>query len=149
MKHLVYLGLGSNLGNREQLLREAIGKLGQRVGEVVRESSFVETDPWGFVSANRFVNACVACQTDRSPREVMAITQDIEREMGRRQKSRNGVYHDRTIDIDILLFDHLHIDQPDLKVPHPMMFDRDFVMIPLQEICPDLPAAEQEYRNRL
>lgn len=149
MKHLVYLGLGSNLGNREQLLREAIGKLGQRVGEVVRESSFVETEPWGFASAHQFVNACVACQTECSPREVMAITQDIEREMGRRQKSQHGVYHDRTIDIDILLFDHLHIDQPDLKVPHPMMFDRDFVMIPLREICPDLSVAEQEYRNRL
>ncbi len=149
MKHLVYFGLGSNLGNREQLLRKAIGKLDERVGEVVRQSSFLETEPWGFSSPHRFVNACVACQTERSPHEVMTITQDIEREMGRLQKSHDGIFHDRTIDIDILLYDHLHVDLPDLKIPHPLMFDRQFVMKPLREICPDLSVTEKEHRKAM
>ncbi|MBM6992956.1 MAG: 2-amino-4-hydroxy-6-hydroxymethyldihydropteridine diphosphokinase [Prevotella sp.] len=142
MQHLVYLGLGSNLGNRKTLIRQAIGLLGERVGGVVRQSSLLETEPWGFTSSHKFVNACVACQTEHTPREVLAITQEIEREMGRREKSHDGIYHDRTIDIDILLYDHLHLQAKDLSIPHPKMFERDFVMKPLREICPDLSTIE-------
>lgn len=137
-KHQLYLGLGSNLGDRERNLREAIRLLGERVGEVTRQSSFIETEPWGFQSDNRFLNAVVLCLTDKTPREVLQLTQQIERDMGRRKvtdvKSPSRQYADRTVDIDILLYDDLTIDEPDLKVPHPLMYERDFVMLPLKQI---------------
>ena len=85
---------------------------------------------------NHFVNAVVACETSLSPLRLLKETQAIEREMGRTQKSVNGVYHDRIIDIDILLYDDLRIDYPNLKIPHPLMHQRDFVMIPLAEVLP-------------
>lgn len=137
-KHQLYLGLGSNLGDRERNLREAIRLLGERVGEVTRQSLFIETEPWGFQSDNRFLNAAVLCLTDKTPREVLQLTQQIERDMGRRKvtdvKSPSRQYADRTVDIDILLYDDLTIDEPDLKVPHPLMYERDFVMLPLKQI---------------
>lgn len=137
-KHQLYLGLGSNLGDRERNLRETIHLLGERVGEVTRQSSFIETEPWGFQSDNRFLNAAVLCLTDKTPREVLQLTQQIERDMGRRKvtdvESPSRQYTDRTVDIDILLYDDLTIDEPDLKVPHPLMYERDFVMLPLKQI---------------
>ena len=134
INHQVYLGLGSNLGDKEWNLSEAIRLIGEKVGEVLRQSSFIETEPWGFESENRFLNAVILCQTTKTPREVLEITQQIERDMGRRQKSVSIGYADRTIDIDILLYDNLTIDEPDLKIPHPLMYQRDFVMRPLKEI---------------
>ena len=135
--HLVFFSLGSNIGNRKRLIREAISLLNERVGRVVRESSLIETAPWGFSSPNHFINACVCCETKLNPRQILAVTQRIEREMGRVVKSQDGEYHDRIIDIDILLYDDLTIDEPDLKIPHPHMKERDFVMNPLQEILLD------------
>jgi len=139
--HQVYLSLGANLGNREQHLQEAIRLLDERVGQVVRQSSFMETEPWGFQSENRFLNAAVLCSTDKSPREVLQLTQQIERDMGRHKDVKNAsahrTYADRVIDIDILLYDDMTIDEPDLKIPHPLMYQRDFVMIPLKEIFTD------------
>lgn len=134
MATLVYFSLGSNLGHRKRNIRQAILLLGERVGPVVRQSELIETEPWGYSSPNRFVNACVCCTTELSPRQVLAATQRIERELGRTAKSRNGEYHDRIIDIDILLYGDLHIDEPDLKIPHPLMEQRDFVMVPLRQI---------------
>lgn len=144
--HQVYLGLGSNLGNRQANLRQAIRLIGERVGEVTRQSSFLETEPWGFQSDNRFLNAVILCQTGKAPREVLELTQQIERDMGRRQKSISqrltdkgqARYTDRPIDIDILFYDDLTIDEPDLKIPHPLMQQRDFVITPLREIKDDL-----------
>jgi 2-amino-4-hydroxy-6-hydroxymethyldihydropteridine diphosphokinase len=132
--HQVYLSLGSNLGDRKDNLAQAIRLIGERVGEVLRKSSFLETKPWGFESDNLFVNACVLCETTLTPRQVLRATQKIERELGRTHKSVNGHYADRLIDIDILLYDDLRVDEPDLQIPHPLMFERDFVMIPLGEI---------------
>jgi 2-amino-4-hydroxy-6-hydroxymethyldihydropteridine diphosphokinase len=132
--HQVYLGLGSNLGDCRKNLERAIRLIGDRVGRVIRQSSFIETKPWGFESEHRFVNAVVLCETTKTPREVLLLTQQIERDMGRRKKSVSGGYADRTIDIDILLYDDVMIDEPDLKIPHPLMYQRDFVMIPLKEI---------------
>ena len=128
----MYLGLGSNLGDREANLLKAITMIGERIGNVVRQSTFMETEPWGFESKNAFLNGVILCETRRTPRGVLRATQQIERELGRRHKG--GTYQDRTIDIDILLYDDLHIDEPDLKIPHPLMQQRDFVMVPLQEI---------------
>lgn len=117
-------------------MQQAIKQIGLAVGKVVRTSRFIETEPWGFVSEHRFLNACICVETLLSPRQVLEATQRIERQLGRKRKSENGVYHDRPIDIDILLFDDMHINEPDLVIPHPLMQERDFVMIPLREILP-------------
>ena len=130
----IYLSLGSNLGDRHTLLLSAIEALIGRVGRLVASSSFIETEPWGFQSPHRFMNAVVLMQTELSPRQLLAVTQDIEKQLGRTAKSDGGVYHDRPIDIDILLYGDLHINQPDLIIPHPRMYQRDFVMRPLNEI---------------
>ena len=149
IKHQVYLGLGTNLGDRASNILRTIQLIGERVGTVVRQSSLIETEPWGFESPNKFLNAVILCETERTPREVLRLTQKIERDMGRRKKTslnsiRNATlskrelsslnYSDRPIDIDILLYDDMTIDEPDLKIPHPLMYERDFVMIPLEEI---------------
>lgn len=137
--HIVYLALGSNLGNREEMLREAICKISKHIGTVDHQSSFIETEPWGFESEHRFLNAAVRCQTPLSPREVLQQTQAIERAMGRTTKTDTSRgYSDRPIDIDILLYDDIHLEEPDLVIPHPLMQERDFVMIPLREIMQKL-----------
>ena len=137
--HQVYLGLGSNIGDRRQCIADAIRLISERVGTVLRQSSLIETEPWGFNSENRFLNGAILCETSLTPRQVLKATQKIERALGRRQKSIGADtdvpdYHDRPIDIDILLYDDLSVDEPDLKIPHPLMYERDFVMIPLNEI---------------
>lgn len=136
MQHTVYLGLGSNLGNRKAILNEAISLIENRVGEVIRMSSFLETEPWGFESPNKFINACLCINTKLAPRQLLEATQAIEKEMGRAHKTINREYQDRIIDIDILMIDDFKINEPDFKVPHPLMEEREFVMIPLKEILP-------------
>ena len=133
-KHIVYLALGSNMGDRQAHLRRAINEIEKQVGHVVRQSAFHVTEPVGFQSENLFVNAAVCCHTELSPHELLAVTQRIERQLGRRCKSKNGIYHDRVIDIDILLYDDLTVNDPDLIIPHPRMYERPFVMIPLKEV---------------
>ena len=130
----VYLSLGTNLGNRKRNIREAIEKIEEQIGVVKRQSTLYETKPWGYSSPNDFINACVLVLTPMAPRQVLEATQRIEREMGRTLKSVDGEYHDRIIDIDILMIDDLVIDEPDFHVPHPLMEERDFVMKPLKEI---------------
>lgn len=112
----------------------AIELIDEMVGEVDRQSTAIETEPWGFESPNKFLNMCVRVLTQLQPEEVLRATQDIERQLGRTQKSTDGGYHDRPIDIDILMYDDLHITLPSLTLPHPLMHERDFVMIPLREI---------------
>jgi 2-amino-4-hydroxy-6-hydroxymethyldihydropteridine diphosphokinase len=130
----IYLGLGSNLGNKSLHLQTAIDEIEKRIGTVVRQSAFIESEPWGFESDNTFVNAVIAVDTDMQPMEVLKVTQSIEREMGRTSKSINGNYSDRIIDIDILLFGNVKMDTPELTIPHPRMNERDFVIVPLREV---------------
>ena len=132
----LYLSLGSNLGDRAENLRRAIALIGERVGKVQRVSSFIETEPWGFQSEHPFLNAACLVLTTLSPLECLDATQQIERELGRRTKSSGGIYHDRPIDIDLLMYDDLQLSMPRLTLPHPHMHERDFVMIPLREILP-------------
>ena len=132
--HTVYFSLGSNLGDKKQNLSTAIKLMEKQIGVLLRQSAFLETEPWGFQSDNSFVNAAICMETKLEPLEVLAETQKIEREMGRTHKSVNREYHDRIIDIDILLYDDLNISTPQLTIPHPLMEERDFVMIPLREI---------------
>ena len=134
---IIYFGIGTNLGNREDNLREALSKLDARVGEQLACSSIYRSAPVGFESDNEFANIVALYHTTYSPEEVLHITQAIEREMGRVQKSQHGIYHDRVIDIDLLqaMGDGvIRRESKDLTLPHPKMRERDFVMIPLAEI---------------
>lgn len=129
-----YLALGTNLGDKEHNIHEAVRLLGERVGKIIRLSSLHETEPWGFASKNSFINAAVSLDTALSPDALLASTQAIEREMGRTQKSVDGIYHDRIIDIDILLYGDQSVNTPYLIIPHPRMHERAFMMEPLNEI---------------
>ena len=140
--HKLYISLGSNLGNKEEKLRRAIELINERIGSVLRTSSFIETEPWGFQSENIFLNAACLVETQLTPRQCLRETQKIERLLGRNRKSKDGVYHDRPIDIDLLLYDDLQINEGDLILPHPHMQERDFVMIPLKEIMEDSECSE-------
>ena len=134
---LIFLGIGTNLGDREENLRRAIELLHERVGECIACSSVYRSAPQGFVSENEFANIVAVCQTIHSPEEVLLLTQQIEREMGRTEKSVNGVYHDRVIDIDLLQArgdEAIRRSDERLMLPHPRMQERDFVMIPLREV---------------
>ena len=115
------------------MLEGACEEIEKLIGPLVAQSAFYETAPWGFASEHQFLNAVVCCATPLSPRAVLYYTQQIERMMGRQQKSVGGIYHDRPIDIDILLYDDSHILAPDLRIPHPLILERDFVMRPLVE----------------
>ena len=139
----VYLGLGTNLGDKEQNLRLAVQKIEEQIGKVISLSAFYVTAPWGFDSANGFLNAAACVETHLSPLEVLQETQQIEQELGRTHKSVNGAYSDRLIDIDLLLYEDLvlsatSVSGAELTLPHPLMTERSFVMQPLVEIAPDL-----------
>lgn len=141
---IIYFGIGSNIGDREANLRRAIELLHERVGECMACSSIYRTAPQGFVSENEFANMVAVCETCHSPEEVLIITQQIEREMGRTKKSENGVYHDRIIDIDLLqayIVNHksefrkkIEYTSDILTLPHPRIQERDFVLNPLREV---------------
>ena len=147
---VIFLGIGTNLGDREANLRTALQLLHERVGECLACSSIYRSAPQGFVSENEFANVVVVCQTDHSPEQVLLITQQIEREMGRKEKSVNGIYHDRVIDIDLLKAltpfnspskgenyaegEEVVCCTETLTLPHPRMHERDFVLLPLREV---------------
>ena len=134
---IAYLALGTNIWNKRRNMITAAALLAERVGDVLALSGFYETEPWGFQSENTFLNAALQLDTSLSPLELLKATQEIEIEMGRTQKS-NGAYHDRIIDIDILLYEDLVLQTPELTLPHPLMHERLFVMEPLAEIAPNV-----------
>ena len=144
--HHVTLSLGSNLGSRRENLQRAILALQERAGSVVGSSAFLTTEPRGFESEHPFLNAAVRLATALTPRQLLLVTQEIERELGRTAKSSDGIYHDRVIDIDILTYDDVELDETflhegralTLHIPHPLMKERDFVMVPLRQIWFDL-----------
>ena len=131
-----YLGLGTNMGNKRRNMITAAALLAERAGDVLALSGFYETEPWGFSSENTFLNAALRLETELSPEELLQMTEQIEVDMGRKEKS-HGEYHDRIIDIDILLYDDLVEDTPRLVIPHPRMHLRRFVLEPMLEIAPD------------
>lgn len=134
---ILYVGLGSNQGAREQLMNRALELMEERIGRIVGRSALFETEPWGFVSDHPFLNAVAALETGLEPLDILRITQQIEAELGRKQKSVHGGYADRTIDIDLLFYDDLCLECPDLVLPHPLMHLRDFVLRPMAELAPD------------
>lgn len=133
---VAYIGLGTNKGNKRRNLITASAYLAERAGEISALSAFYETEPWGFSSDELFLNAALKLETALPPLELLELTQDIEKKLGRTHKSINGHYEDRTIDIDILAYDNLIMDTPGLVLPHPHMHERLFVLEPLMEIAP-------------
>ncbi len=134
--YTTYLSLGSNQRNRLENLQKGIDLLSQKVGHIVQISSVYKTDSWGF-SSDYFYNICVKITTFLSPEETLVKINYIEKELGR-IRDENGVYKDRTIDIDILFFDDLVLNTEVLTIPHPHLYERNFVLVPLAEINPDL-----------
>lgn len=134
----VYIGLGSNKGDRMDYLNKAVDFIEQNGAKIIKKSSIIETESWGFKSTP-FLNQVILIETNLSPFQLLEQFQLIEKELGRNKKSKqigNQVeYHDRTIDIDILLYGNQIINNKDLIIPHPEMQKRDFVMIPFQEIA--------------
>jgi len=134
MPNLVYLSLGSNVGDRERYLRGAIAQL-ERIGQVVSVSSVYETEPVEFTDQPWFLNCAVAVETTEMPEQLMATVLRMEQESGRQRTRDKGP---RTIDIDIVLFGDEILNLPSLTIPHPAMHSRRFVLEPLAEIAPDV-----------
>jgi 2-amino-4-hydroxy-6-hydroxymethyldihydropteridine diphosphokinase len=133
MHKLVYLSLGSNLGDRDANLQTAIAKLGE-IGNVVGVSSFYQTEPVELTAQSWFLNCAVKFETEKMPRQLISAILNLEQSMGRQRKQKKGP---RTIDIDVLLFGSSIIEIPSLTVPHPRLHERRFVLEPLAEIAPD------------
>lgn len=128
---MVYLGVGSNLGDRLENINKAISRLKENKDITVEKaSSFIETEPVD-ASGPKYLNGAIKITTDLPPKNLLTVLQNIEKELGRERPFKNAP---RTIDLDILLYGDEAIDEPDLKIPHPKMFERDFVLKPLMEI---------------
>jgi 2-amino-4-hydroxy-6-hydroxymethyldihydropteridine diphosphokinase len=134
MSHVIYLSLGSNLGDRLVNLRNAIAFLPPKVQSVV-QSSIYETEPWGYSDQPAFLNQIIKAETALDPLDLLAFLKEIELSMGRQETFRFGP---RLIDLDILFYDNLILDTPKLTIPHPRIAERAFVLIPLADIAPDL-----------
>ena len=132
MKNKVYLGLGSNIGNRQEYIESAIELVGKTEGiKILKKSGLYETSPVGYVEQDLFLNAVIKIETDFSAREILKIINKIENELDRKREIRWGP---RTIDIDILIFSDKKINETDLIIPHKEMLNRLFVLVPLIEI---------------
>jgi 2-amino-4-hydroxy-6-hydroxymethyldihydropteridine diphosphokinase len=137
---LAYLGLGSNLGDRERNLGEARRLLEEAGARVLRASAIHETEPYGVIDQPRFLNQVVEVEWRRGPRELLGAVKAVETAAGRKPTYRWGP---REIDVDILLFGSETVDEPDLVIPHPGLYERDFLLRPLAELRPDLAGVRQ------
>ena len=136
-KYKAFLGLGGNLGDRAALLDRAEALLSERAGQVLAVSERIETAPEGFVSEHPFLNEALVLETVLDPMELLHVTEDTERQLGRVRKSADGRYSDRTMDIDLLLLGDRVIQTPRLTVPHPRLPLRRFALEPLAQIAPN------------
>ncbi|HLN72004.1 MAG: 2-amino-4-hydroxy-6-hydroxymethyldihydropteridine diphosphokinase [Methylococcaceae bacterium] len=132
----VYLLLGGNIGDKQQVFAQATSSLGERVGKITGRSAIYETEPWGFESNDLFWNQVLELEVDIPARKVLEMTMDIEHQMGRIRKINQ--YDSRVIDIDILFYDDKIIEMPELVIPHPRIQERKFVLVPLDELVPDM-----------
>ena len=133
--HTAYVALGSNLGDKEANLRKALELLQERGVEIVKTSTFISTEPYGVTDQPQFLNGVCEVRTSLEPLELLHTLLDIEQEMGRVRLRHWG---ERNIDLDLLLYEDVVMDTPQLKLPHPDMQNRDFVLLPLAEIAPEL-----------
>jgi len=136
MTNYIFLGLGTNLGDREDYLGKAIELIEKKIGMISSRSKIYETEPWGFRSENFFLNMVIKAHTSLKPSDLINKIRKIEDQLGRIRD--NNQYISRTIDIDILLYGNLVINRPDLKIPHPLIQDRKFVLVPLCDIAPKM-----------
>ena len=134
----IVLAFGSNLGEREGFILAAYRLLEEELGELIKKSSFIETSAWGFESENSFINSVAVFETQKTPFEALEICNIIEKELGRERNPLHKGYQNRTIDIDILFYEDIVLDTATLKIPHPLIQERDFVLTPLKEILPNL-----------
>ena len=133
-----FLGLGSNLGNRNENLNQALIYIQERIGTIISSSSIYETTPCGFSSDNLFLNMVIKVSTSLLPDGLLLVSKTIERLMGRSYKSSdNSSYEDRVIDLDILFYDSVEMSTPELTIPHPLLHTRLFVLEPMSEIAPE------------
>lgn len=148
MNNIVYIGLGSNKGRREDLLKNACDELGRRVGVILKVSSLYETAAWGLESQADFLNQVVKLATVLSPEEVLYGLQQIEKKAGRTREQHWGP---RTLDLDVLFYNDLLSDNQCITLPHPRIQERNFVLIPLLEIAPDFihPRLQKSIRQLL
>jgi 2-amino-4-hydroxy-6-hydroxymethyldihydropteridine diphosphokinase len=146
---IVFLGIGTNLGNREKNLSEAISMIRENIGKVVKASSVFESEPWGFQSENKFLNMVVKIETKLSTSGLLGRILMIEAFLGRVRGEKQ--YSSRVIDIDILFCEDIVIDEESLKIPHPRLHERRFVLIPLCEIDPEFvhPVLKRSLRELL
>lgn len=131
----VYLGLGSNLGDRANYLGEAISSLARPTITIEAISSIYETEPWGVMDQPLYWNQVLEIQTTLEPLDLLHLCQEIEHQLGRERKVRWG---SRTIDIDLLIYDNIVSETEELTLPHPLLEEREFVLAPLREIAPNL-----------
>ncbi len=147
---IAFLGIGTNLGNKESNLDHAIEKIEEYIGRILKSSSIYETEPWGFQAKNEFLNMAVMVETELVPSELLKKVLNIELLLGRirGKKHYSFSYSSRLIDIDILLYENIIIDEPDLKIPHPLMHHRKFVLVPLCDIAPEMihPVLKKSFR---
>ena len=134
----VFFSIGSNQGERSDNLESAIKLLSQEIGKLVRVSKMYESEPWGYKDQNQFLNQVLWFETNLMPKKILRIAMEIEKVLGRKRTVGWKGYESRTMDIDILLYDRLEICEPDLCIPHLKMHLRNFVLIPLVEIAPDV-----------
>lgn len=132
----MFLGIGANLENRMESIIKAIGLLEKKCGFILNTSNIYESDAWGFESENSFLNLCIKMETILNIQNLLAKCNAIEKEIGRKEKSKDEQYSDRLIDIDILYFNNEIIEKEKLIVPHPKMHERRFVLQPLHDIAP-------------
>jgi 2-amino-4-hydroxy-6-hydroxymethyldihydropteridine diphosphokinase len=144
-----WLGLGGNVGDSRSILDRAVAQLcdGKEV-RLIKRSADYRTMPWGFKYQPPFVNLCIAVETALSPRDLLARAQEVELHLGR-DRSHEKRWGPRTADIDIIAYDNLTIDELGLTLPHPRLFERAFVLVPLAEIAPDLTIAGKTVRQAL
>ena len=145
----IVLAFGSNLGDKEEYILAAYRLLEEELGELIKKSSFIETSPWGFESENSFINSVAEFETKKTPFEALEICNKIEKELGRERNPEYKGYQNRTIDIDILFYEDIVLDTATLKIPHPLIAERDFVLTPLKEILPNLlhPVLKKEIKD--
>lgn len=137
-----YLSLGANLGAREATINQAVHLISQQAGTLLQRSAFFYSQPWGFESEHEFCNLCICIDTPLAPLDLLHTLQSIEIHLGRHRPTSStitNIYHDRPIDIDIILYEGVELHTPELTIPHPLYRQRDFVLIPLRELLPSLP----------
>jgi len=132
---LVYLLLGGNTGNRIKYLKSAVEKISDEIGKVIRMSSVYETEPYGFKAKKQFINICILVETNLSPHQVLKVISEIETSLGRKRKTEK--YVSRTIDIDVMFYDDIILNERSLIIPHPEFHRRNFALVPMAEIGRD------------